>query len=113
MQLEISLAPIGIDRFQEETRIRFHDEKSAPLPGRESHEICSGRRHQTSGLHERTSAAGSRILAKTKSARVELVPFPVEIFRDCFILGIWVESKETTALQTFEAAPPFENRKGW
>lgn len=35
----------------------------------------------------RTSAAGSRTSFQTKSARVELVPVPVEIFSDDFVSG--------------------------
>src|SRR5438067_2215754 len=43
-------------------------------------------------FHERTSAAESRISAKTKSARVELVPFPVELFSRLFRLEFgWIE----------------------
>jgi hypothetical protein len=76
MKLELSRTPVTIDRFKEETGILFHDEKSSPSPSRESYEICSRRRHQASRFHERTSAAGSRVLAKTKAARVELVPSP-------------------------------------
>ena len=52
-------------------------------------------------------------LAKTKSARVKLVPFPVEIFRDCFVSGILGLSQKNDRPPDFRGCPPFENRKEW
>jgi len=81
-----TFAAIAIDSLQEKANVIIDNEQSSALPGGKRYEVSSGRRDQSSGLPERTSAAKAAIFAKPKSARVELVPFPVFFVFGCFIL---------------------------
>ncbi len=62
VQLELAIAAIAIQSLQEESDVIFDDEESAPLPGRESYEVRSGRRKESARSQKQTSAAGSRDL---------------------------------------------------
>lgn len=57
VELETSLAPMPIHSFEEDAHVRFYDEQSSALPGRECNEVSAGWRNQSSRLHEQTSAA--------------------------------------------------------
>jgi hypothetical protein len=78
VQLITAFAAISVKSLQEKADIVFDNKESPTLPGRESYEIGSGRGDESSKLQEQTSAAKAAIFAKPKSARVELVPFPVD-----------------------------------
>src|ERR1700757_273452 len=51
MQRESSLPPISVQSFQEKPGVRFHNEESSALEGRERYKISSGRRHQSRRFH--------------------------------------------------------------
>jgi hypothetical protein len=62
VNLKSAFAAISVKSFQEEADIVFDNEKSSALPSRERHEVSSGRRAESSGFQEQTSAAESRVL---------------------------------------------------
>ena len=62
VECEPALAAISVESFQEQADVGFDDKQSSALPGRESHEIGSGPRDESSRLQKQTSAAGSRDL---------------------------------------------------
>jgi hypothetical protein len=87
MQRESSFAPVAVNGFQEQSRVRFDNEESAPLPCREGDEISSGRRKESGGFQEQPQRLKPKIFSKPNPARVELVPFPVVFPYTDFILG--------------------------
>jgi hypothetical protein len=60
MQFITALATMPIDGLQKDPHIDFHDEQFAAVVGRESHEIRSGWRDESSRLQRQTPAAESR-----------------------------------------------------
>jgi hypothetical protein len=80
MQRIAALAPVVVNSFQEQSRVRFHNEEPAPLPCREGHKIGSGRRKESCRFQVKPQRLKPNILSKANSARVELVPFPVHFF---------------------------------
>jgi len=89
VNLKSSFAPIAINCLQEESDIVFYDEEFSAVPGRKGNEVSSGRRGESARLQERTSAAKAAIFVYPKSARVELVPFPVNFVKFFLVLGKW------------------------
>ena len=87
VQFIAAFATIPIYRLQEEASVRLDNKQSPALPGRERHKVSSRRGDESSRLQRETSAAGSRGFTQTKSARVELVPFPVISLTEFFVLG--------------------------
>ena len=82
MQLETSLLTISIKSLQEKAGVRFHDEESSSLKCRESHEVSSRGRYQSSRFHRRwPSAAQSRDLLQPNAVRLKVAPFPIGSFR--------------------------------
>jgi len=65
MQLIPALAAMPVERLQESPDVRFDNEQPPALPGREGHEISSGRRDESSRLQGETSAAVSRTSSLT------------------------------------------------
>ena len=63
MQLKSAFATVTVNSLQEESHVVFDNEESSTLPGLEGDEVSSGRRNQTSGLQEQTSAAKAAIFA--------------------------------------------------
>ena len=60
MELEPARPPVAVDGPQEQPGVRLDDEEPCSLPSYKRHEISARRGDQASGLHEQTSAAGSR-----------------------------------------------------
>lgn len=87
VNLKAAFAAVAVHGLKEHAHVILDDEQPAPVPGRERYEVSSGRGDKTSRLQEQTSAAKAAIFAKPKSARVELVPFPVVFIPALFILG--------------------------
>jgi hypothetical protein len=62
MQSKRTFATIAIESLEEQTHIILNNEQTSSLPGRERYEVGSGRRNQSSGLQEQTSAAKAATL---------------------------------------------------
>jgi hypothetical protein len=79
MQLELSLSPIVIQRFQKQPRVRFHHKESSALEGGEGYEVRSGRRNQSSGFHQGcpSAAEAGRSKDQPNVVRLKVAPFPV------------------------------------
>ena len=60
MELEPARPPVAVDGPQEQPGVRLDDEEPCSLPSYKRHERSARRGDQASGLHEQTSAAGSR-----------------------------------------------------
>ena len=76
VQRKASFTPIAVNGFQEQSRVRFDHEESAPLPCREGHKIRSWWRQESCRFQMRPQRLKPTIFPKANSARVELVPFP-------------------------------------
>ncbi len=87
VQLVPSLATISVKRFQEKADVGFHDEQPPALPCREGHKISSGRGDESSRFQSKPQRLEAASFAETKSARVELVPFPVIFVAKVLVLG--------------------------
>ena len=72
---------------QKDSYIVLDNEESSTPPGAESYEVSSRRRNKSSRLQEQTSAAKAGRFANSRSARVELVPFPMILCGEGFVLG--------------------------
>jgi hypothetical protein len=82
MQLISALAPMPVERLQENPDVRFDNEQSLALPRGERHEISSRRRDESSGLQGETSAAGSRTSSLTLNWH-EWNSCPSRLFSEC------------------------------
>jgi len=88
VELKVPFATITINALQKDPYVVLDHEQSPSLPGRESNEVSSGWGDESSRLQEQTSAAKAAIFAWRKSARGQLVPFPVVFVRSEFRFGI-------------------------
>jgi hypothetical protein len=103
MKFESSVTATSVHGSEKESNIILDDKESAPLPRRECYEVSAGWRNDSSRLQEQTSAAKAAMLAQLKSARVKLVPFPVDLFGVRFVLGR-MNGKDTTSVVAVETA---------
>lgn len=77
VQYEATFAPVMIKSLEEQSRVRFDNEESSSLPGREGHKIRSGGRDESYRFQEKPQRLKPNVLFQSNSARVELVPFPM------------------------------------
>jgi hypothetical protein len=61
LQPVTAFATIPVERLQENPYIDFNDKQFAAVERRKGYEVSSRRRHESSRLQERTSAAESRV----------------------------------------------------
>ena len=87
MQCKAAFASIAIDRLQEEAGMVLDHEKPSTLPGGTRDEIRSRRGDESYRLQGQTSAAEAASFTHAKSARVKLVPFPVDFSSVYAVLG--------------------------
>jgi hypothetical protein len=87
VQFISALMAMPIQSFQKNADVRFNDEQSAALPRRESYEISSRRRDKSRRLQSKPQRLKAASASEHKSARVELVPFPVIFSCGIFFLG--------------------------
>jgi hypothetical protein len=87
MQFVAPLAAISVKRVQEKANVGFHNEQPATLPRTERHEISSRRGDESSRFQSKPQRLEAASFAKTKTARVELVPFPVIFAVKLLVLG--------------------------
>jgi hypothetical protein len=92
VNLKSAFAAISVKSFQEEADIVFDNEKSSALPSRERHEVSPGGEIRCPGFKSKPQQLKAGIFAYPKSARVELVPFPVNLLNGCFVLGRVLET---------------------
>lgn len=86
MKQKTPFPTVSIYGFQEEANVIFDNKESSSLPRRECDEISSGRRDEASRFQKQTSAAKAAF-AQGISARVKLVPFPVDFLESRFCFG--------------------------
>jgi hypothetical protein len=85
---EISpFAAVIIKRFEKEPGMVFNLKKPSILPGSKCYEVGSGRRKESGRLQEQPQRLEAAVLFQPKSARVELVPFPVDFLMMVFRFG--------------------------
>jgi hypothetical protein len=87
VNLKSAFAAISVKSFQEEADIVFDNEKSSALPSRERHEVSPGGEIRCPGFKSKPQQLKAGIFAYPKSARVELVPFPVKFVEWVFRFG--------------------------
>jgi hypothetical protein len=87
VELVTAFAPVSEKSRQKDPHIVLDDKKPSPLPGRERNEICSWRRNESYRLQSKPQRLEAACFAKFRSARVELVPFPVTFVVSGFNLG--------------------------
>jgi hypothetical protein len=87
MQFVAAFATMPVKCFQEKPDVRLDDEHSPAMPGREGYEVGSRRGDEPSRLQSKPQRLEAASFAQTKSARVELVPFPVIFCCEVFVLG--------------------------
>jgi hypothetical protein len=115
VQFEALPATISVKRLQEKTNVSFHNEQSATLKCTERHEISCRRRDESSRFQSKPQRLEAASLAKTKSTRVELVPFPVIFITKVLVLGRglaapYILPKRGTALSTWTTRSLNSNR---
>ncbi len=88
MQCKAPLAPILVNSFHEQSRVRFNDEESAPLPYRKGHKIGSWRRDESYRLQEKPQRLKPNTISKPNSARVNSCPS-----RSVFLRGVSISGR--------------------
>ena len=96
MQLIAALPAVSVEGSEKQTNIRLDKEQPSTLPCRKCGEIGSGGGDQSSSLQSKPQRLEAASLAQIKSARVELVPFPVVFSMASFRLGKRVVQKTLT-----------------
>lgn len=103
VQYEATFAPVMIKSLEEQSRMRFDHKQSASLPRREGHKIRSRRRDESYRFQEKPQRLKPNVLIQSKSARVELVPFPM-------LLSEYVSFWESDAVLTRVAQQVLEGK---
>jgi hypothetical protein len=71
------LPPVSVEGCEKQANKGLDYEQSATLPCRKRHELSAGWGYQSSRLQSKPQRLEAASFAQTRSARVELVPFPV------------------------------------
>jgi hypothetical protein len=87
MQVLPTLAPMPIEGSQKNSNAGFDHEQSSALPRAKGHEVSSRRRNGSYGLQSKPQRLKAATTFQTESARVKLVPFPVDFFAGDFFSG--------------------------